>query len=183
METYPRKTGRLGGFSFIELMVVIAIIGIVSAMTLVSLSKSRAQKDVLSNARTLAATIREAQNYALTGKNINVNVAGNVPCEFHVTATGTSYKVEQKNVVAAGGCAAAYTAGTTVPLLNGVSVSTTEVRFAVPRGDPKNGSGADLTTGNLIVDFKLTKGAGASAASAHVCIYPFGRIEEQLVSC
>ena len=51
-----------------EIMVVIAIIGIMSAVALVSLSKGKEQKAVEAAAREVASAIREAQNYALTGK-------------------------------------------------------------------------------------------------------------------
>jgi len=58
------------GFSLMELLIVIAIIGIMTAVLLVNLSGSRSQKQVEAAAREVAAAIREAQNNALTGKNV-----------------------------------------------------------------------------------------------------------------
>ena len=173
-----QNTKRAPGFSLIELIIVIAIIGIISAVTLASLRNSRTQNDVWSNARLLAATIREAQNFALAGKNINAT--GNVPCEFHVTVTGGVYKVEQKSLAADGSCPATYAvAGTSAVFVNGVSLSsgTTEIRFKVPRAEPMNAAGVELTSG--FIDFAIMKGG----ISAHVCVYSFGRVEEQPTAC
>lgn len=59
------------GVTFVELMVVIAIIGIMTAVTVVSLQSSRDKKAVEVAGKQVVASIREAQNNALTGKNGN----------------------------------------------------------------------------------------------------------------
>lgn len=56
------------GYAFIELMATIAIVSIMTAVVLNSLSSPRAKKSVEMEARSLAAAIREAQSYALSGK-------------------------------------------------------------------------------------------------------------------
>ena len=68
------------GFTLIEIMVVMAIIGIVTAVTIVSFGSGKERKAVEGQARKVAAAIREMQNYALTGKQIGTNV----PCKFGV---------------------------------------------------------------------------------------------------
>jgi len=58
------------GFSFIELMITIAIMGIMTTITLVSMNKGRELWAVKTAAREVAATVRETQNNALTGKDL-----------------------------------------------------------------------------------------------------------------
>ncbi|MFA6974148.1 MAG: type II secretion system protein [Parcubacteria group bacterium] len=60
-------------FTLVELLVVIAFIGIMTSVALVSFQSSKDKKIVETEARKVAATIREAQNYALTGKGISVS--------------------------------------------------------------------------------------------------------------
>lgn len=68
------------GFSLVELIIIIAIIGIMSVVGLVSLSKNRNQKQVETEAQKVIATVREAQNNALTGRAIG----SGYPCAFEM---------------------------------------------------------------------------------------------------
>lgn len=163
-----RVTGS--GFTLVEVVITTAIIGIVAAVSMVSLSAFRVKRDVESSARTLAAAIREAQDFALTGKNMS-STAGNAPCEFRVRTSSGKYYVEQADASSGGGCAG-YTTGSGAAFLNGVSVSTAEVRFQVPRAEPHDSSGSELVSGSI--DFVLTKGS----VTGHVCVYPLGRVDE-----
>jgi prepilin-type N-terminal cleavage/methylation domain-containing protein len=69
-----QKTFRyLKGVTLIELLVVIAIIGIMTSVTIVSLSGARTNKALETAAREVASVVREEQNNALTGKNLDAN--------------------------------------------------------------------------------------------------------------
>ncbi|NTW29659.1 MAG: type II secretion system protein [Candidatus Moranbacteria bacterium] len=169
------------GFTLVEVIITTAIIGIVSAVSIVSMSGLKVKREVEGNARIVAAVIREAQNNAITGKNIrgatctmNSNPAECAPCGFEISASGNSYIMTQSNAdLSGGGTCSAYGGGQSVLLTNGVTISNQKVRFVVPRAEPKTSMDADLDSGSI--DFVLSKGA----VSIHVCVYPLGRVEER----
>lgn len=171
------------GFTLIEVLVSVAILAIMAAVTIASLSGSRNRQEVGGAARVVAAILRDAQNNALAGKNIT-GVSSSRPCQFRVRTipgTGTIWH-EQLNAGSVscpnlGGPSLDVWSGASTDLLNGVkfSASPTEARFDVPRGEPRNLAGAPLTS--IPVDFSITKGPD----TAHVCVYPLGRIEETAV--
>lgn len=85
MTAFSKK--NLKGFTLIEIIVVMAIISIVSGMVIVSLTDSRVKRELETNAREFVGVVREAQNYALTGKIItgaSIPVTA-VPCYFGVS--------------------------------------------------------------------------------------------------
>lgn len=161
----------MGGFTLMELLISMTILSIMSVLTIVSFSGAKAGREVNGAARELAATIREAQNYAVTGKNITATTT-NRPCQFRLTATsGTgNFSVQQTN---AGACDTV--AGSSAYVLqNGVQfAANAQVRFDVPRGEPKDSAGAELTSGSIT--FTVAK----NGLTAYVCVYPLGRIEEK----
>lgn len=118
-----------------ELMVVIGIIGIMTAVSLVSLQGSRDKKAVEVAAREVAASIREAQNYALTGKN---DPSKRHPCRIRWrTNAPTSYFIKfWRNNPTTGGCNSQlgddtinYSLQNGVEFKNIVNASTTFVTF------------------------------------------------------
>lgn len=66
------------GFSFIELITVIAIIMIMTATAFVFLGGGRKKTDLKTAEREVAATIKLTQSYTLQGKT----VSGSTPCGF-----------------------------------------------------------------------------------------------------
>lgn len=77
-------------FTLIEMVIVIAIVGIMTSMIIVSLGTGRTQREVETNAREFASILKEAQNYALTGKQ----VGSGVTCSFNVTWSGSAYHLD-----------------------------------------------------------------------------------------
>lgn len=77
-----------------ELMIVIAVIGIMTGVAFVSLGGSKAAKQVEVSARQLAAAIRQAQNYALSGRQDLASAAKKV-CGYGVyfVNEATQYKI------------------------------------------------------------------------------------------
>jgi prepilin-type N-terminal cleavage/methylation domain-containing protein len=174
----PKRNRRsLQGFTLVELMVVMAMTAIMIGVTLTSLSGAKDRKAVETEARKFAATVREMQNYALTGKAIDSN--GNPTCAVGInvinggaTAFQPRYKYRTGGVAS---CAAGNTAadfGAVRPLSNGVTFSvgsTGDIYFDVPRGN------IDFTSLVNPTRIEFAK----STARYSVCIYPIGRVEEQ----
>lgn len=170
------------GFTFVELVVTMAILSGMAAVTIVSMNGGKTRHEVQSATHLVASALREAQNYALTGKNMTSNPA-NRPCKFRTRSVmgGSAIFVEQLSAGMVScpqpGSTPDSWSGATYNLTNGVIFSaTTEVRFNVPRGEPTNPSGVELS-GATSIDFPVSK----SGSTAHVCVYPLGRIEEKPV--
>ena len=66
------------GFSFLEMVVIVAIISIMTSVMMVVTFKERDRKEIEAVGREVTAAIREAQNYALTGKQQGTGL----PCSF-----------------------------------------------------------------------------------------------------
>ncbi|NTW45820.1 MAG: type II secretion system protein [Candidatus Moranbacteria bacterium] len=134
------------GFTLIEIMITTALIAIVTTASLASLVPFKARRAVEGGERVVAAALRQAQNDAVTGKNISS--CSSIPCVPFQSGA--------------------------VNLPDGVVLSASQaVAFRVPQGEPINSGGVELVSGS--VDFSLTKGG----VTAHVCVYPLGRVEER----
>ncbi|MFH0969473.1 MAG: type II secretion system protein [Patescibacteria group bacterium] len=126
-------------FSIIEVLIVIAIIGIMTAATIVSLQSGKTDKELETAAREVSAAIREAQNNALTGKNASSS------CQYYdftYTASSTNYSV---GTVSGSGCPlASYTLKNGVTFVNGGSFN-----FSIPFGGVTGISGIKITKNNV----------------------------------
>lgn len=158
--TLAKKT-NYRAFSLIELLVVVAIIGIMTSIVLVSTNSSKNRKDVETAAFFVSSIVREAQTRALTGKQ---HTANTTPCSYRITWGGSQITSAYIYKVGGGSCGSSST-------INSVTL---------PSGVMFSGSGS--------VDFVLPHGSVASAqvltlqkgsVTQVVCIQTNGRIEPE----
>jgi prepilin-type N-terminal cleavage/methylation domain-containing protein len=151
-------------FTLIEVMVVVAIIGIMAGIVIIPLGNGRIERELEANAREFVGVVREAQNYALTGRQA---VAGTDPCRFHMSWSGSNYTLTYWYKDAGGTCnqtspMAAYT------LKNGVVFGNSDtLYFTLPHAN------LDFSTGSR--GATLTK----QSISHIACVYADGRISDQ----
>lgn len=114
------KTKNKNGFTLIEVMVVIAIIGIMTSISIVSFVTSRRNAALEAASREVESVLREAQNYALSGKNLtNPSCTG-----FNVRNQGVSNYILFNNCI-----------NMPFSLKNGVVFSNSgTIRFVIPHG-------------------------------------------------
>jgi type II secretory pathway pseudopilin PulG len=126
------------GYSLLELLTIVAIMGILLTAFMVSLDKSSSDAKLISAQREVASAIKTAKSYALQGKT---NAAGNVPGYWGIKFTDTSTYVIFHSANTAGG---GHTTKETYTLKNGVVLSSpvlsvgppnnTAIYFDVPNG-------------------------------------------------
>lgn len=91
IKTRNRKT-RGAGFSLVELLVVIFIIAVTTGIFLFSYGEDRVAKELEASSQEFLSVLREAQNYALTGKQLEGDT---IPCGYKVdwSNSNTSYRL------------------------------------------------------------------------------------------
>jgi prepilin-type N-terminal cleavage/methylation domain-containing protein len=161
------------GFSLMELIIVIAIMGIMMSIGLYSLTGSRSQTQLETEAQKVISVIREAQNNALTGKTPQT---GTYPCAFGVDLApggrGGEYVMKYyfKNAIT-GVCGAypSYPSSVDIAsydLLSGVTIDSEIVVFSVPFGVVVSGSQQPISLSKEGVD------------DFNFCVCSSGKIEE-----
>jgi prepilin-type N-terminal cleavage/methylation domain-containing protein len=146
------------GFTLLEMMTVIVMIGIATSVAFVSMQSGKTQGEVESAAREVAAAIRSVQSDAINGKNAGTCGILNYNFNYGIPALN-QYQVE--------GCTAAIQP--IITLRNGVTFSIAGVlSFNAPWG--KTGSNVTIT---------LRKGG----VNYYVCVYKSGNIIEQEAIC
>lgn len=161
------------GFTLIEILIVVAIIGIASTITLVSLNSGRTDRELEAAAREFASGIREAQNYALTGKQA---VASTDPCRYQMNWSGGQYTLTYWYAPAGGSCAVPSSSTVvTYTLKGGVAFvgALDSVWYKPPH------AANDIAASKLIT---LSK----SGRFHSVCLYKNGRVLDQpgqLMAC
>jgi prepilin-type N-terminal cleavage/methylation domain-containing protein len=170
------------GVTLLELMIVIGIMSIMMAATLVFMGSSRDQKALEGAAREVAASIREAQNYALAGKAIG---SGNIlPCEFvWRTWNQTSYRIRLRQLCGnATGDDILYSLPSGVIFKNedaDTNINYALFIFSVPFGNVNisSSNGSVATTGANSTYFTLKKGAYC----ANITVSSSGNVTEGAV--
>lgn len=165
------------GFTFLELMIIISIIGIMTSAGLVSLNSSKKHFALKTAQNEVAAAIKLAQSYALQGRSFqDKKVCG---YGFRFAETTTKYRIfVYYPRLSDGDCS--NTTGSPVEdqyLKNGVLLSSptnfendTRIYFSVPSAEV-SGAGVGST-------FTLTVGTGSSAKSKDFTISSTGLVEE-----
>lgn len=151
-------------FTLIEVMVVMAIISIMVGIIISSLGNGRTVRELETNAREFASVVREAQNYALTGRQF---VANTDPCAFRVDWSGSGYTLKYRYLDASRNCTQtsdifSYT------LKNGVKfVSGSTVQFNVPHA-------VNAISGSENATFNKS----STTIYHRVCMYKDGRVTD-----
>lgn len=162
------------GFTLIEIVIVIAIIGIASSIVLATVSNGRTRAQVEGDARRLSGMLRDLQNNALSGEQI---VLGRISCGFSLPPSAAGAITIVPTYLYRNGATCAATLSDVLPAFSlspGVSISAANggVRFVVPWGKVWDGTGAAPLAAP--VQYTLAK----SGVVWSVCVYPEGRIEE-----
>lgn len=153
------------GFTLIEVLIAMAIMGIMAGIIAVSLGNGRIERELEANAREFTGVVREAQNYALTGKQA---IVGTDPCRFRISWSGSSYTLtywfkDTGEVCNQNSVMATYT------LKNGVVFSNADAfYFTLPH--------ATLDFAAVSKEVILNK----QSINHVVCVYATGRISDQL---
>jgi prepilin-type N-terminal cleavage/methylation domain-containing protein len=159
------------GFTLIEALIVVAIIGILSALTIVNIANSQITQKLESAAREVEAAVREAQGYALTGYQ---DVSNTDPCGFEIswTASSPTYNLKYYYKDSSDRCNQNSPIAT-YSLRNGITFSTTgSFSFAPPWAAPS------FSQTSQVIPLTL------SGASHSVCVYQSGLINNRIgTSC
>lgn len=173
MHAFLRKTK---GFTLIEMVVVLAIIGITSAVIITSLTVTRSSRETERAIHTLAATLREAQNYALTGRSTSVSQEN---C-FYAVRLMSSSQYALVNYYRSGGNCNSYNTISTLTMPGGTAISgvasfPTIFAFSLPRAEVYSATSGALVSLGAAQLIGATKGG----QTHYLCLYPTGRVEER----
>lgn len=124
-----QKKSSSRAFSLVELLVVIAVIGVLSSIMLVNLTTNRIEKEVEGAAFQVAIKIREAQTSALTGRQF---IANTVPCSYRVSWSGSQLTTSYVYKDGSGNCTSITTVDA-ISLIAGMSFTASgSVDFTLP---------------------------------------------------
>lgn len=174
-----RQSSFIPGFTLIEVVVVIAIISIASALIITSLSTQRLLRETDRGAHEFGAQLREVQNYALSGRSASLTEEN---CYYGIRITSaTAYNLV--NYYRSGGSCNSFNSIASMTLQNGVQFSgigsyPTVFAFSLPRAEVYTGTGGALASLGAAQLIGLTK----AGQTSYLCLYPSGRIEQRGVT-
>jgi len=183
------KLGRSGpvrrGFTLIEVLVVIFIMILAIGLTLASFKDTKPLDEVEAAARGIAASIRQAQNNSLTGKQqVHSGVLSNI-CRNGIRWTNSAESdkitLEGYYAVSSAPCPAFSGIYATTVFKNvklnvvGLAGGEYKVSFTSPLGQVESGGFA--LNASVPAQFKIESTANSNVF-ALVCVYPTGRVEE-----
>lgn len=152
------------GFTLIEVLVVIAIIGIATATFLVSFTNLRQQRNLELASQEVVSALRTAQNYALAGQAVGA-IKNNCSFGFQAGAGGSAYSF----IHTFGDCITGPTNTNTIgtsSLRSGITFAgAVTTNFLLPRGEV-------ASAGTVTIQIQSTNGV----ASSNVCVTKNGRI-------
>jgi prepilin-type N-terminal cleavage/methylation domain-containing protein len=171
MEKNKKKAGLSlkRGLTLVELLIVLAIAGIMLSVALINIQNSRKNSEIEAAGMQLVSLLREVQNNALTGKKIG-SAEGEYSCAFQLTIdTDGSYEIARSlkqpgedSCEDEGVMDDAYITGE----LQKVQISSSQtIKFSVPHGDI---TGISMITLQHVADPSVTYTA---------CISSGGNIE------
>lgn len=150
---------NLVALTLIEMLVVVAIIGITSSIVLVDWSGNRTVRYLDNAAQEVEGVVRSAQNSALTGAQ---GVVGTQPCRFRVSWGGSTYSILYYYKDGSGMCNQTSPLGS-YTLTSGVTFSSVgNFEFTVPH--------ATVSANQTILLTKL-------GVRHVVCVYTSGRVD------
>ncbi len=138
------------GFTLVELMVVIAMVGIMSAVTIASLHNLKTKARLKSAQSEIAIAIKTAQSYALQGKK---QQGGNTVCGYGFRfKNSNNYEIFYNEKSVSGGCVGLHYGSYSKVILDrklvtGVkleapSFNQTQIFFTLPHANAYNYKGA-----------------------------------------
>lgn len=176
------KNKFVSGFTLLEVLVVVAIIGIMTSVAFVSVQRGKIDKEVSAAAEQVASAIREAQNYALSGKQPSTT---ETTCGFGFRRINlTRYNIFYNHTTASlstcadvpkiydTAIASSNFTGITLPngvLFNGTT-SVQRMYFSIPFGMMFNNDGSSLVSIKRFLVYKDT-------IYYAICVNPGGFVE------
>jgi type II secretory pathway pseudopilin PulG len=177
------------GFTMIELIIIFTIVFIMTAILMSMSYKDRERKELQAVAREVTASIREAQNYSLTGKQTGTDT---MPCAFQIALNKGSYQINHSTrALDAENCNGAtfksFFANGLVELSNGVTIEEiVAIDPSAPTAKPDivNTIEFDVPYGKITIN-NDSKYSGAEIVLNkndkyyHLCLHSTGLIEDK----